>query len=101
MSLWPLDAQWCISGVDAKRGQRALHPQPLVEFMLPLQLAETVLSETAYSTFRSKLFAFGKAQKAPKGTYLQSISRERYNYSPMFSSLFESGSPSHKNKQTD
>lgn len=38
--------------------------------------------------FRSSLFAFGKAQKAPKGTYFQSIPRKRYNNS-VFSSLLK------------
>lgn len=51
--------------------------------------------------FRNNLFAFGKAQKTPKGTYFQSIPGERYNNSSVFSSFSSQGPhPTKTNTQT-
>lgn len=99
VSLWPLGAQGC----GVKGGWRGLCVTCLWSSSCCLwnQLKHNHQRVLVVLPFRSNLFAFGKAQKAPKGTQFQSIPRERYNNSFVFSSLLESESPSHKNKQTD
>lgn len=98
VSLWPPRAQYFWAGCEEGM-ERAVHPLPLVEFVLPLQSAETFLSESTYGTsFQEQLVCLWKGPKAPKGAYFQSIPRKSYNNS-VFSSLLRSGSSSHKNKQ--
>lgn len=65
MSLWPTGAQYfwdsCEEGME-----RAVHPLPLVEFVLPLQSAEEFLSESTYGTSIQEQFVC--LWKGPKGT---------------------------------
>lgn len=101
LSLWSPGAQRCISGVGVKRGWRGLCILCLWRSSCCLwsQLKRSHQRALTVLPFRSTLFAFGKAQKAPKGTYFQSIPRERYNHSSVFSSLLDSVSI--PQKQTD
>lgn len=103
VSLWSPDAQWCISAVGAKRGQRELGILCLCwsSYCLCSHLKHSCQSALMVLPFGSNLFAFGMAQKVPKGTYFQSIPREIYNNSSVLSSLSKSESPSHKNRLTD
>lgn len=99
--------QWMVpcsaSGVLVQGGAtRAVLSLPLLEFCChknwPNHFCQKALM---LFPFRNNLFALGRAQRAPKGAYFQSIPRERYNNPTVFSSLFGSDSPSHTNKQVD
>lgn len=63
--LWPPGTQYfwesCEEGME-----RAVHPLPLVELVLPLQAAEAFLSESTYgASFQGQLVCLWKG---PKGT---------------------------------